>query len=74
MNAQTIPTAYITAVHNNGRTGVRTVEIKCPHCPETHTHGWPLTDAEGSPIGHRSAHCWDGNPNRGYYIVLPINA
>ena len=71
MSSKTIPNTTVTAVHIHKPGGVRTVEIKCPHCPKTHTHGWPLDDPEGTPIGHRVAHCSDGNQNPGYYIVLP---
>ena len=67
-------TAYVTAMHTDKRTGVLTVESRCPYCAKTHTHGWPLTDPEGSSIGHRVPHCQEQRPNRGYNIALPESA
>ena len=52
--------ARVIRVRPATRRGGRQVEISCPWCrsrsgkPRTHTHGWPLGDAEP---GTRVAHC-----------------
>jgi hypothetical protein len=63
------PIARVTAIHPNGPLHC-IVEISCPLCGKTHTHGWPR---DGHAPGHRVAHCgihpWltDG----GYVIETP---
>lgn len=44
------------------------VEVNCPHCSKTHTHG---VRNFTEPAGHRSAHCVSHKPNGGYYVIIP---
>lgn len=41
------------------------IEVQCPHCPKTHTHGWAGPGDEG---GHRASHCGSSG---GYFISIP---
>ena len=42
------------------RCGNRIVEIRCPYCDSTHTHGWP-SDSASAP-GWRRPHCGARQP------------
>lgn len=66
----TTPHAMVTAVHVHKSGRSRTVEISCPYCGETHTHGWPFTS---EAPGHRVEHCVDRAPaSCGYVIDAPV--
>jgi hypothetical protein len=56
--------AEVVKVHVDRR-GVRSVTVKCPHCPRRHTHGWPQGDREP---GLRRPHCLDRRGLADYFI------
>lgn len=58
----------IDAWPNKTYPGCYIVEVDCPHCPKTHTHGVRNLI---EPAGHRVAHCGSGKPNTGYYVTIP---
>lgn len=60
-NAETFPEAPITRLVRHRRGDV--VEVACPLCRRTHTHG--------AMLGHRVAHCPGTNPLDGYVITDP---
>lgn len=45
--------------------------IACPHCGKKHYHGAGNNpeEARRSYLGHRGAHCLNGNPGPGYNLV-----
>lgn len=56
----------VTAIARQVR-GCWILELTCPHCGETHTHGGGADDTPS--LGHRVAHCRTGH-GRGYFIEL----
>ena len=68
--AKPIPKApAIDVWKNRSYPGCYIIEVQCPHCPKTHTHGWLGSGDDG---GHRVSHCGqDDKPNPGYYIEIP---
>jgi hypothetical protein len=72
------PTITPTKIkHNADAPGSSLVSVRCPHCKETHSHGWPA----GGDIGDRVPHCSDkalkkqevsrAETSTGYYIEMP---
>lgn len=54
----------VRPIHRHGRVHTFIVEVRCPFCGRTHSHGWP----PGEPtIGTRRAHCGLGH----YRITEP---
>lgn len=67
---ETIPKALaVDAWKNRTYRSSYIIEVDCPYCPKTHTHGW---FGDGDTGGHRVSHCGDEyKSNRGYYIQVP---
>lgn len=64
----TDPTArVIRVIPPLRRDGAHLVEIACPHCGETHTHGLGV---DGDLWGHRVAHC--RTEDRGLFLGYEI--
>lgn len=43
------------------------IEVRCPYCTKTHTHGVQSLTA---PAGHRAAHCSATMHNPGYFVAF----
>ncbi len=61
-------TALIVAEYPNPSSpGATIVEVECPHCGGTHTHGLP--DGTCSGAEWRGAHCTDSRNHGDYRLV-----
>jgi hypothetical protein len=41
---------------------VLVIDVWCPYCKQTHTHGWVATTWDPRQVEHRAAHCAGGSP------------
>jgi hypothetical protein len=57
------PTAEVVGISHDAET--RSITVLCPHCGETHTHGWSRELGKMTTT-HRQADCMRG----GYFITI----